>query len=156
MKRLITIILAIIMALFTAPNRSADQPHLTAVKTPQTAITTTVEQVPEGSEKPAETASVGEVTEAETTTKGTKDEALVVQETVTEDCTDVAEESVTKPKDETVECIDEGAQSLAEYKPQIGGQTNPFENDTPTEINDRLVEDYIGEGEDRPGEGMHF
>ena len=156
MKRLITIILAIIMALFTAPNRSADQPHLTAVETPQTAITVQVEQVPEGSEKPAETASVGEVTEAETTTKGTKDEAPVVQETVTEDCTEVAEESVTKPKDETVECIDEGDQSLAEYKPQIGGQPNPFENDTPTEIDDRPVEDYIGEGEDRPGEGIHF
>ena len=43
MKKLITIILAIIMALFTAPNRSADQPHLTAVKTPQTAIVTQVE-----------------------------------------------------------------------------------------------------------------
>ena len=156
MKRLITIILAIIMALFTAPNRSADQPHLTAVETPQTAVTVTVEQVPEESEKPAETASVGEVTEAETTTKGTKDEAPVVQETVTEDCTEVAEESVTKPKDETVECIDEGDQNLVEYKPQIGGQPNPFENDIPTEIDDRPVEDYIGEGEDRPGEGVHF
>ena len=80
----------------------------------------------------------------------------MVQKTVTEDCTDVAEESVTKPKDETVECIDEGDQSRAEYKPQIGGQPNPFENDTPTEIDDRPVEDYIGEGEDRPGEGKRF
>jgi hypothetical protein len=156
MKRVITIILTLIMALFTAPNRSADQPHLTAVETPQTAVTVTVDQVPEESEKTAETASVGEVTEAETTTKGTKDEAPVVQETVTEDCTEVAEESVTKPKDETVECIDEGDQNLVEYKPQIGGQPNPFENDIPTEIDDRPVEDYIGEGEDRPGEGVHF
>lgn len=112
--------------------------------------------MPEKSEKPAETAFVGEVTEAETMTKGTKDEAPVVQETVTEDFTEVAEESVTKPKDETVECIDEGDQSIAEYKPQIGGQPNPFENDTPTEIDDRPVEDYVGEGEDRPGEGKHF
>ena len=54
------------------------------------------------------------------------------------------------------ECIDEGDQSLAEYKPQIGGQPNPFENDTPTEIDDRPLEDYVGEGEDRPGEGKHF
>jgi hypothetical protein len=98
---------------------------------------------------PAETAFVGEVTEAETTTEGTKDEAPTVQETVTE-------EIITETEDETVECIDEGDQSLAEYKPQIGGQPNPFENDTPTEIDDRPVEDYIGEGEDRPGEGMHF
>ena len=156
MKKLITIILAIIMTFFSAPQKGADQPHVTVEKPPQTAITTTVEQVSEESERPVETAFVGEVTEAETTAKRTKDEAPVVQETVTEDCTEVAEESVTKPKDETVECIDEGDQSLAEYKPQIGSQPNPFENDIPTEIDDRPVEDYIGEGEDRPGEGIHF
>ena len=156
MKKLITIILALIMTFFSAPQKGADQTPVTAVNPPQTAITVQVEQVPEESETPAETAFVSEVAEAETTTKGTKDEALVVRETVTEDCTDVAEESVTKPKDETVECIDEGDQSLAEYKPQIGGQPNPFENDTSTEIDDRPVEDYIGEGEDRPGEGKHF
>ena len=144
------------MTLFSTPQKGADRPPVTAVNPPQTAITTTVEQVPEKSEKPAETAFVGEVTEAETMTKGTKDEAPVVQETVTEDFTEVAEESVTKPKDETVECINEGDQSIAEYKPQIGGQPNPFENDTPTEIDDRPVEDYVGEGEDRPGEGKHF
>ena len=31
-----------------------------------------------------------------------------------------------------------------------------YENDAPTEIDDRPVEDYVGEGEDRPGEGKHF
>ena len=156
MKNLITIILALIMMLFSTPQKGADRPPVTAEKPPQTAITVQVEQVPEENETPTETAFVSEVTEAETTTKGTKDEAPVVQETVTEECTEVAEESVTKPKDETVECIDEGDQSLAEYKPQIGAQPNPFENDIPTEIDDRPVEDYIGEGEDLPGEGMHF
>ena len=50
MKRLITIILALIMALFTAPNRGAEQPPVTAVKTPQAAIVTQVEQqIPEQS-----------------------------------------------------------------------------------------------------------
>ena len=142
MKRIITIILALIMTFFSAPQKGAGQLHVTAEKTPQTVITTTVEQVPEESEKPAETAFVGEVTEDETETEVPKKEAPVVQEKVTEEC--------------TVECIDEGDQSLAEYKPQIGGQPNPFENDTPTEIDDRAVEDYIGEGEDRPGEGKHF
>ena len=156
MKKLITIILALIVTFFTVSQKGADRPHVAAEKPPQTAITATVEQVPKESEKSAETAFVGKMAEAETTTKGTKDEAPVVQETVTEDCTEVAEESVTKPKDETVECIDEGDQSLAEYKSQIGGQPNPFENDTPTEIDDRPVEDYIGEGEERPGEGKHF
>ena len=156
MKKLITIILALIMTFFSAPQKGADQPHVTAEKTPQTAITTTVEQVPEESEKPAETAFVGEVAEAETTTEEPKKEAPVVQETVTEECTEVIEETITETKDETVECIDDGDQSLAEYKPQISGQPNPFENDTTTEIDDRPVEDYVDEGEDRPGEGKHF
>lgn len=156
MKRIITIILALIMTLLTAPQKGADQPHVTAEKTTQTAITTTVEQVPEESEMAAETAFVGEVAEAETTTETPKNEAPVVQETVTEECTEVTEKSITETNDETVECIDEGDQNLVEYKPQIGGQPNPFANDTPTEIDDRPVEDYVGEGEDRPGEGIHF
>ena len=156
MKRLITIILAIIMTLFTAPNQGTEQPHATDPETPQTAIITQVEQVPEVSEKPAEAAFVSEVAEAETTTESSKKEVPAVLETVTEERTEVTEETITEPEEDTVECIDEGDQSLAEYKPQIGGQPNPFENDTPTEIDDRPVEDYVGEGEDRPGEGKHF
>lgn len=172
MKKLITIILALIMALFTAPNRSADQPHVTAEKTPQTAITVQVEQVPKEIEKPAKTALVSEtdtsveteeptVTESEVVTEETEvfteEKTPSEQETETEECTEIAEETIiTEPEEDTVECIDEDGQSLAEYKPQIGGQPNPFENDTPTEIDDRPVEDYVGEGEVRPGEGIHF
>ena len=156
MKKLITIILALIMTLFTAPQKGADQPHVTAEKPPQTAITTTVEQVPEESEKPAETAFVSEVKEIETVTEAAPEEEPTVQETITEESIEIAEATVITEPEETVECIDEGDQSLAEYKPQIACQPNPFENDTPTEIDDRPVEDYIGEGEDRPGEGIHF
>ena len=151
MKKLITIILALIMTLFTAPNQGVDQPPVTAVNPPQTLITIQGKQAPEESEKTAETAFVSEVAEAETTT-----EAPVVQETVTEECNEVTKVIITETEEDTVECIDEGDQNLAEYKPHIGGQPNPFENDTPTEIDDRPVEDYIGEGEDRPGEGKHF
>ena len=134
-----------------------------------------MEQLPEESETTSETAFVGEVSELETivqTKESTVTESKVVpketeifteekipleQETVTKECTEITEEVIsTEPEEETVECIDEGDQSLTEYKPQIGGQPNPFENDTPTEIDDRPVEDYIGEGEDRPGEGKHF
>ena len=157
MKKLITIILALIMALFTAPNQSADQPHVTAEKTPQTAITTTVEQVPEESEKPAETAFVSEVKGTETVTEAAPEKEPTVQETITEESIEIAEETIiTEPEEDNVECIDEGDQSLAEYRPQIGSQPNPFENDTTTEIDDRPVENYVGEGEDRPGEGKHF
>ena len=157
MKRLITIIIALIMTLFTAPQKGADQPSVAAVKTPQTAIVTQAEQVPEESETTAETAFVNEVKESEPVTEVTPEEEQTVQETITEESIEIAEETViTEPEEDTVECIDEGDQSLAEYKPQIDGQPNPFENDTPTEIDDRPVEDYIGEGEDRPGEGIHF
>ena len=175
MKKLITIILTIIMTFLPAPNQGADEPHVTAVKTPQTSIVTQVEQVPEESETTAETALVSEVSELETivqTKESMVTESKAVhketeifteeitppeQETVTKECTDITEEVIsTETEEDTVECIDEGDQSLAEYKPQIGGQPNPFENDTPTEIDDRAVEDYIGEGEDRPGEGKHF
>ena len=100
MKKLITIILAMIMTFFSAPQKGANQPHVTAEKTPQTAITTTVEQVPEKSEKPAETAFVGEVAEAETTTEAPKKEAPVVQEKVTEECTEVMEEIITERRTE--------------------------------------------------------
>ena len=175
MKKLITIILALIMTLITAPQKGADQPPMTAPETPQTAIVTQVEQVPEESEKPAETAFVSKVsetetaveteeptvTENETATKEievfTEEKTSTEQETETEEYTEIAEETIiTEPEEETVECIDEGDQSLAEYKPQIGSQPNPFENDMPTDIDDRPVEDYVGEGEDRPGEGIHF
>ena len=175
MKKLITIILAIIMTFFSAPNQGTDQPPVTTEKPPQTAITTTVEQVPEASEKPAETAFVSEAsetaitveTEEPTVTESknepteteefTEEKTPTIQETMTEECTEITEEKIiTESEEDTVECIDEGNQSLAEYKPHIGGQPNPFENDIPTEIADRPVEDYVGEGEDRPGEGKHF
>ena len=157
MKRIITIILALIMTLFTAPNRSADQPPVTAVKTPQTAIITQLEQVPEESETTSETALVSEAKGAETVTEAAPEEEPTAQETITEESIEIAEETIiTEPEEDNVECIDEGDQSLAEYKPQIGSQPNPFENDMPTDIDDRPVEDYVGEGEDRPGEGIHF
>ena len=156
MKRLITIILALIMSLFSAQQKGSDEPYVTAEKPPQTAITITVEQVPEENEKTAETAFEGEVTEAKTKGEASKKEVSLVEETVIEECTELTEESNTEIEDDTVQCIDEGDQSLVEYKPQTGDQPNPFENDTPTEIDDRPVEDYIGKGEERPGEGIHF
>ena len=113
--------------------------------------------MPEESEKPAETAFVSEVKGTETVTEAAPEEEPSIQETITEESIEIAEETIiTEPEEDNVECIDEGDQSLAEYKPQIGSQPNPFENDMPTDIDDRPVEDYVGEGEDRPGEGIHF
>ena len=39
--------------------------------------------------------------------------------------------------------------------PSHGGP-NPFENAPPTEIEDHPVDEFIEEGDDRPGEGIHF
>lgn len=50
---------------------------------------------------------------------------------------------------------DGGNKNAPEYIPSQGGD-NPFDDNTKTEINDKPVDNYIGEGEDRPGEGVHF
>ena len=54
MKKLITIILTIIMTFLSAPNQGADEPHVTAEKTPQTAITAQAEKYPKEAESPQE------------------------------------------------------------------------------------------------------
>ncbi len=201
MKRLITIILALIMALFTAPNQSADQGDASRVNAPQTAVTASVEQEPAEREIPAETAKKSESTAAEAEEQTTETvveveaattetipeteaaEAETQTETLTEETTDgitaepvpveeaILEESITEEVTEAVEIAEEiivetetpsqeepdvkEPNNAPEYKPSIGGE-NPFLNNTPTEIDDTPVEDYIGEGEDRSGEGIHF
>jgi hypothetical protein len=186
MKKLIAIILALITALLVTPNRGVDPSPVAVVNPPQTAITTQVGQVPEESETTAETALVSETEEAETedetaettaaesemrppeTEVTTEEPEPVMEETVTDESIEIPQEPTifeeeeieekgeVKTEGETAECIDEGNQDLVEYKPQIGGQPNPFDNDIPTEIDDRPAEDYIGEDENRPGEGIHF
>ncbi len=136
MKRLITIILAFIMAFFTSPSQGADEPPVSAEKPPQAEITVSVEDVPEESHETA-TSPVGAGEETEAAVK-TEDKEIGFTE------------------EETADNVDEGERGAVEYKPQIGGQPNPFENNTPTEIDDQPAEDYIGEGGDRPGEGIHF
>ena len=140
MKRLITIILAFIMAFVTSPSRGADEPPVSAEKPPQAEITASVDDVPEESQATATSPfGVGEKTES--TAKPAVKPAVKPEDVERE----FAEE-------ETADNVDEGERGAVEYKPQIGGQPNPFENNTPTEIDDQPVEDYIGEGEDRPGE----
>ena len=142
--------------------------------------------MPEESEKSAETALVSETEETETETETTEttvaesemlppetkvtteEPESVMEETVADESVEIPpeptiseeeeieEKGEVKTEGETAECIDEGNQDLVEYKPQIGGQPNPFDNDIPTEIDDRPVEEYIGDGEDRPGEGKPF
>ena len=49
----------------------------------------------------------------------------------------------------------EGNKYAPEFMLPTGGD-NPFDDNTNTEITDTPVEDIIGSGEERPGEGIHF
>ena len=42
------------------------------------------------------------------------------------------------------------------YVSPIHGGPNPFDDNTPTIVDEHSVEEFIGEGDDRPGEGIHF
>ena len=155
MKKFV-IILAIAIMLFATLKQRTEQPATVAVGASQNAATGSPEELPE-----THTEQVEQITEATGKPIPTESEVATkaepaVQKTPVKECTEEAEDSNVAESEETVQCVDMGDQNLAEYKPQPSGQPNPFENAPPTEIVDQPVEDLIGEGEDRPGEGKHF
>lgn len=160
MKIIISIILTLIVSLLTASNTATKTPPVIAENPPQTATTIYAEYTSETMLTTAEKAIVSETTEAETTITTTKSTTttsitkVTQTERATEEYTEVTERSTMS--EETPECIDKGDQGLVEYKPQIGGQPNPFENNMQTEIKEHPVEEYTTEGGYRPGEGIHF
>ena len=155
MKKLV-IILAIAIMLFATLKQRTEQPSTATEGSLPSAAMEQMEEVPE-----TNTEQVEQITEATREPIPTENEAATkaepaVQKTQVKDCTEEAEESNVAESEETVQCVDKGDQSLSEYKSQSSGQPNPFENAPPAEIVDHPVEDLIGEGEDRPGEGKHF
>ena len=58
-------------------------------------------------------------------------------------------------KEETINPDGESNKNAPEFELAPGGD-NPFDDDVETEITDTPVEDLIGEGEERPGGGIHF
>ena len=155
MKKLV-IILAIAIILFATPKQRTEQPATVAVGASQNAATGSPEELPE-----THTAQVERITEPSCEPVPTENEIATkaepaVQKTPVKEFAEEAEDSNVAESGETVQCVDKGNQSLAEYKSQPSGQPNPFENAKPAEIVDQPVEDLIGEGEDRPGEGKHF
>ena len=160
MKIIISIILTLIVSLLAVPNTATETPPVTVENPPQTATTIYVGYTLETMLTTAEKAIVSETTEAETTITTTKpitttSKTKVNQtERAIEEHTTVTEQPTML--EENAECVDKGNQGPAEYKPQIGGQPNPFENDVQTEIKEQPVEEYITEGGYRPGEGIHF
>ena len=152
MKKLV-IILTIAFMLFATLKQRTEQPTTAAVGASQNAATRSPEELPE-----THTEQVEQITEATGKPIPTESEVAAKQdpawqETPLKECT---EETKGAEPEETVECVDKGDQTLAEYKPQSGNQPNPFESAPPAEIVDHPVEDIVGEGEDRPGEGKHF
>ena len=155
MKKLV-VILAIAIMLFATLKQRTEQSSTATEGSPLSAAMEQAEKVPE-----THTEQVEQITEATGKPIPTKSEVATkaepaVQKTQVKDCTEEAEDSNVAESQETVQCADKGDQSLAEYKSQSSRQPNPFENAPPTEIVDQPVEDLIGEGEDRPGEGKHF
>ena len=154
MKKLV-IILAIAIMLFATQEQRMEQSLPVTEVAPLNAAAEQTEKVQETNteqmEKTTETNCVLIPTESEVATKAEP----AVQKTPVKECTEKAEDSNVAESEETVQCVDKGDQSLAEYKSQPSGQPNPFENAKPAEIVDQPVEDLIGEGEDRPGEGKH-
>lgn len=70
--------------------------------------------------------------------------------------TPVAEETTPlSPEKETEDSTEQNSNAPIFVDPGQGG-ANPFENAPPTEIDDHPADEFIGEGDDRPGEGIHF
>lgn len=151
MKKLV-IILAIVIMLFTTQEQRTEQPATVAVGASQNTATEQAEELPETHTEQVE--RITEPTCEPVPTEATEEETAA--QSPMKEYDEETETQKAKEPEETVKCIDEGNQNLAEYKSQPSGQPNPFENAPPTEIVDQPVEDLIGEGEDRPGEGKHF
>ena len=151
MKKLV-IILAIAIMLFATQEQRTGQSSVATQGTPLNTAAVQAEKVPETNTEQVE--RITEPTCEPVPTEATEEETEV-QSPMKEYAEETETQKATEPG-ETVKCIDEGNQNLAEYKPQDSSQPNPFENASPAEIVDHPVENLIGEGEDHPGEGKHF
>ena len=149
--RKLAIILAIAIMLFATQEQLAEQPAM--LDTLHNAASEQTEKVQEANTERVD--KTAEATCEPMPTEATKEETAV-QEIPTNESAKAIDKPKVKESEETVKCVDQGDQSLAEYKSQPSGQPNPFENAPPADIVDHPVEDLIGEGEDRPGEGKHF
>ena len=155
MKKLV-IILAIVVMLFATQEQRTGQSSVATQGTPLNTAAVQAEKVPETNTEQVERITEPSCEPVPTENEVAKKAEHAAQKTQVTDCTEEAEDSNVAESEETVQCVDKGNQSLAEYKSQPSGQPNPFENAKPAEIVDHPVEDIIGEGEDRPGEGKHF
>ena len=151
MKKLV-IILAITIMLFVTLKQRTEQSSTATEGSPLNAAMEQREEFPETHTEQVE--RITEPTCEPVPTEATEEETAV--QSPMKEYDEETETQKAKEPEETLKCVDEGNQNLTEYKPQPSGEPNPFENASPAEIVDHPVEDLIGEGEDRPGEGKHF
>ena len=155
MKKLV-IILTIAIMLFSTQEYHTEEPASTVAGVSQNVTTEQMEKVRETHSEQAEKTTEADCEPMQIESIVETEKQPMVHETPMKECAEELEVQKAAEQEETVKCVDEGDQTLAEYKPQPSGQVNPFENAPPAEIVDNPVEDLIGEGEDRPGEGKHF
>ena len=156
MEKLVIIILTLAIMVFAIPNQDAEQPSTPVVEMPQTALTEQIEETPEKNTGNADVGEAEESAKINGASIPTEIKPTTKEQTGVEEAPARTDKPMKSEPEETVKCVDEGDQSLAEYKPQIGLQLNPFESAPPAVIIDQSVEDLIGEGEERPGEGKQF
>ncbi len=154
MKKLV-ITLTIAIMLFATLGQRAEQSSTVTKGIPLNAAVEQREELPEtNTEQVAKT--TGAIYEQMQTESEVAAKERPAVQTPMKECAEETERQKATEPEEAVKCVDKGDQTLAEYKQQIGSQPNPFENAQPTVIIDQSVEDIIGEGEDRPGEGKQF
>ena len=111
MKKLV-IILAIAIMLSVTQEQRTEQPATVAVGASPTG---SPEELPETHTEQVE--QITEATSEPVPTEATEEETAV-QKTPVKECTEEAENSNVAESEETVQCVDMGDQSLAEYKSQ--------------------------------------
>ncbi len=138
----------------------ADQPDDITSSEPETTEDTTELPVEQTDELLSDTdTSFSQLTEEESTAEEkteTMPEPAVQSEPQVIPLTPVAEETTPlSTEKETEDSTEQNSNGPVFIDPAQGG-ANPFENAPPTEIDDHPVDEFIGEGDDRPGEGIHF
>lgn len=143
-----------------ATEAEADQPEDITPSKPETTDDTTEPPVEPTDEPIPETDTFfSQLTEEESTAEEQTElepEPTVQIEPQVIASTPVAEETTPPPPEKETEDSDEQNSNAPVFVNPAQGGANPFENAPPTEIDDHPVDEFIGEGDDRPGEGIHF
>ncbi len=137
----------------------ADQPEDIAPSGPEATEDTTEPPIEATDEPITDTDTSSQLTEEEPVAGEQTDistEPTVEKEPKVIPQTPIAEETTPMPTEKETEDSAEPNSNAPVFINPAQGDANPFENAPPTEIDDHPADEFIGEGGDRPGEGIHF